>query len=177
MKTYNSMRHWTWGLLFGAALLGSTAARAEFGEVLCVGSTQTRYTPGLTNTKQQVKFSGDANLLCFGAPFFITSASIHTEGQGQLSCDLSLFAPTRSQFVVNWGDGSSSTATAEPVVNEKQNGQFVLVVEGEVTAGRFPGAIITRTLVSPTLDLDACDSSTGVTNANGSASLTVIGGQ
>jgi hypothetical protein len=176
MKTYNRMSHWTWGLLCGALILGGTAARAETADVICAGSTQTRYEPGLTNTPRSVKTSGDANLLCFGAPFFLTTASIHTEGQGMLSCDLSLLPTTPSRFVVKWGDGTSSTANGTPILSEKQNGQFVVVIQGRVTEGRFPGALITRTFVSPSLDINACNSPGGVTQANGSASLTVLGG-
>ncbi|MBN8472718.1 hypothetical protein JYJ95_39970 [Corallococcus exiguus] len=175
MKTNILRSNGTWALLLGVLLLWGGAARAELAAVACVGTTDTRYQPGLKNTEQLAKFTGDASLRCTGVPFLLlTPASIHTEGQAPLSCDLSLFSPVRSRFVIQWGDGTTSTAEAEPIVNEKQGGQFVLVVRGKVVEGRFPGALVTRTLISPTLDLNVCDSPQGVTRAEGLASLEVV---
>jgi hypothetical protein len=165
-----------WAVLAAVLMLWSTAARADSAALLCLGSTTTFYTPGITNTPRQVAFSGDVTLGCVGLPFLFTSAAIHTEGQGQLSCTLQL-APVPSQLSVTWGDGTSSTAVGQTVVNVKNLGELVFVLTGTVTQGRFLGATLVRTLTIPNLNLGVCDSPEGLTVASGPVTLEVVGGQ
>ncbi|NOK19981.1 hypothetical protein [Corallococcus carmarthensis] len=165
-----------WALLLGAFLLLGTSARAESTLITCpLGTEATHYSPGITNTPQQVTVTADAVLgPCVSLTPGIVSAKVHTTVKAPLSCSLNLGVP--SQLDITWSDGTKSVASGQTLVNVKATGQLVLVLTGNITGGRFKGAAIERTLTLLQTDLLACSTPQGVTDVAGEAMLTVVGG-
>ena len=132
------------------------------------------YRPGLTNQPQSITVTViDTQAPCVvPADTNIVSGTTHFSVTNTMSCQLSLnFASPTVTY--QWNTGDSSTAvfgTSEAI--HLADGSTQVTNLGSVTNGFAQGAIATRQVILPELDLTACSSPSGITQLSGSATLT-----
>lgn len=137
-------------------------------EVLCpLGSQTVTYNPGLTNTPSQVTVTWDLRL---DSCVSLTHPAVTSGGgSGNVvrtgSCSEIVGSSTGSQ-VITWNTGQTSTFSFTRTYSSV-NGEAVLLLTGTITSGLFYGASAVLTIVDATLDLAACNTTTGLTQING----------
>ncbi|MEV0598813.1 hypothetical protein AB0I82_05845 [Streptomyces sp. NPDC050315] len=152
------------------------APRAAAGliDITCpLGSSESRYTPGLTLNPQDTSVTEEGHVSgCVGpGARDITGAFFAGEASGTASCLGGKFSgPT----TFHWNNHSSSVIRGTGEINLKPNGNTVLVKTGEVVSGQFEGATIVLTKELLSTDLTACLTRQGVTSVSGPISLTVV---
>lgn len=169
---------------FLATSVAATVAMAPPASALtlltCTGSASVDYSPGLTNTPQNVTASGQSSADCIGTVDlqpthlqFTTSYTLQFVG----SCnDLLMNGP--SSQTIDWSTGETSEWEYD-IVFSTVNGQVLFVATGQITDGKFDGAAMdaTGTAVS---DLDAfltaCQSPTGLTHSSQPATTLTLAG-
>ncbi|RKG94095.1 hypothetical protein D7V88_00620 [Corallococcus terminator] len=156
--------------MFCSFFLLAPVAKAAPVALTCVGAEAAEFTPGLTNTPQQVSFEGLGVFGCAGLPLGIVSATIETVGQGTQSC---LGANADSLIEIKWSDDTTSLAEGSTVVSLKPTGQNVVVLTAKIVEGRFEGATLVRTLTLLNTDPTGCFTPEGVTHVAGPATLVV----
>ncbi|RYZ40831.1 MAG: hypothetical protein EOO71_14405 [Myxococcaceae bacterium] len=140
------------------------------------GNTRTTYTPGLTRTPRPVTVTTtgqfDCTLLLGGSVGSPTLAATGPAPGGFCSHPLD---PGPTQTTLTWGPNETSTLRMSAQKVEVQGARTVQTFTGVVSAGRFSGANVVRTVTYVTADLDAgCDSATGLTSARGAATLLFV---
>jgi len=170
--------------LVGAAVLlvatsvaapASAAAAAPLISVVCTGSNEIHYSPGLTNTSQTVTISGQDNAtvcvdlaqplrqLSFVAPF---------SGSFTTSCTALLSGGTGTQ-TLQWNTGETSLWHWTFQIANTVNGQLLAIADGPITSGRYAGAQMRQVVTETAADLTACSTPEGMTE-NGGPSNWVI---
>ncbi|MBZ4016409.1 hypothetical protein [Streptomyces purpurogeneiscleroticus] len=152
------------------------APRAEAGpiDITCpVGSTDTRYRPGLTIASRDTFVTEEGHVSgCAGTGAQgITGASFTGTASGTISC---LGGELSGPTTFRWNNGRSSEIRGTGQINLKPNGNTVLVKTGEVESGQFEGATIVLTKELLSTDPTACLTEQGVRSASGLISLAVI---
>ncbi|WP_146616624.1 hypothetical protein [Kitasatospora sp. SolWspMP-SS2h] len=160
-----------------AAMLGAlTAAPAHAAplDATCTGTDTTTYTPGLTNTPRTVTISGRISLSCLSPSRpAITGATITGGGTApDLTCAV-LEQPSSGTSTIAWSDGSRSTYTYTTALGPGAAGTQVLTLTGTITSGTFAPDSLLIAVVFANTDLNACNSTSGLTGRSGPATLTV----
>lgn len=139
--------------------------------VACEGTHSATWTPGLTNTAQDVTVATQSLWSC---PLSGTSASSAQKFQQELSCD-SLLQPTSVTWVIKWANNQTSTAQLSGDV-EDIDGNLVVPLTGTITAGLYQGNNIAITVTDTNLGAtlsSACSSPGGLTTASGPSILAI----
>lgn len=145
--------------------------------VNCVGTHSVTWTPGATNTPQQVTVSENSNWSSCAQVLpvpLLTSASSANQFTAQFSCQ-SILNPVPATWTINWANGETSTYAFTAEVNAVSN-NLVITATGTITAGRYKDATVVATFVLQNIGAtlnDLCDSSEGVTSAAGTSTLTI----
>ena len=157
-------------------------ARAEnpISLATCVGSHSATWSPGATNTPQDITVSTSSAWSCvqLQAPL-ITSAASTNQFTAQFSCQ-SLLAPAPATWTIKWGDDKepdTSTYQFTAQVNAVSN-NLVITAPGTITSGRYAGSSALGTFVLENLGAtlqDLCASPGGVTSAMGASTLVITG--
>ncbi|MBV1856631.1 hypothetical protein [Catellatospora tritici] len=155
-----------------------TVSAASLVTVVCPGSDDVTFSPGLRNFSQTVSFSetleGHA---CTGLGKIPGDNSFATSFSGttQLSCT-TLHASGMFTLVFTWSpSGRTSTWSAALGEVAYVNGQVVATATGPITAGDYTGSTLTSVSVYPTAQLAACLSAPGLTHLHGTVTWTVAG--
>ena len=162
----------------GCAALGALStfpASATPLVVACVGQQTTTYSPGLTLQPQTAQFVNNGTLnLCLGVGVESASAAFGNFGSGTLACTVQSAVHTNP--VYTWADGVTSTLSLDTVTNLNPNGIAVINSVGTVTAGRYLGAAVVRTVNITNLNQTACinPNGPGLTEASGPVTLTFV---
>jgi hypothetical protein len=162
-------------LLGFAMALAPVRSHAQGGLTLvaCVGTHTAAWSPGLTDTVEDVTVSTSSLWSC---PLSGTSASSSQQFSQKLSCD-SLLQPTNVTWVITWANKQTSTAQLSGDV-ENIDGNLVVPLTGTITAGLYEGNNIAITITDTNLGAalqNACSSQGGLTNASGPTALTITG--
>lgn len=159
--------------LAGAVCCGALASNASaLGVVVCDGSGQVTFSPALTNTLATRTITQSGTYATCVAPL---NPSLHTvtiapeSETGMASCLVPLGTYSQTS-TLRWNTGQTSTFTYN-VTASIDDGEFVLLLTGSITAGLLNGATATNELVLES-DPTACAGS-GVTLSSGPAVLTV----
>ncbi|RYZ42126.1 MAG: hypothetical protein EOO71_09200 [Myxococcaceae bacterium] len=129
----------------------------------------------MKNTPQNVTYRSTTTLpLClrlFGPPTFAL-ADTGNIFRANLTC-LEVLRPfATSQPTFFWGDGGASTLNLTQTRVDTDGVTTTFIAVGMVTAGRYQGAIATRTLVYANVDVtQGCLSANGLLQTNGTATL------
>lgn len=142
----------------------------------CAGNYSITYNPGLTNTPQTVSFTAQTSYtLCLPA-LGLTGTATAAATLPSIACSQLLNPPNAGTTTINWNTGESSkytwTSTAAAVA-----GAIVTTTNGTITEGKFVGSTIERITISPNIQTlqNACNRAGGLTQENGTASLTIVG--
>ncbi|RKG92975.1 hypothetical protein [Corallococcus terminator] len=140
------------------------------------GNTQTTYTPGLTRTPRPVTVATTGHFDCtllLGGPVGSPTLAATGPAPGG-ACGLPL-DPGPTQTTLTWGPNETSTLKMSAQKVEVQGPRTVQTFTGVVSAGRFSGANVVRTVTYVTADLEAgCASPTGLTSTRGAATLLFV---
>ncbi|MFJ6438396.1 hypothetical protein [Streptomyces sp. NPDC091416] len=144
------------GLLAAVGVLAAPPAAADLLDLAtCAGTATYQFSPGVTNTPQNIEVTRDIDLGVCVTPL-LASASNHVTAEFPgLKCSNLLLA-TPGQLVLTWNNGQSSTFDYTTVFNTV-NGVTSLIQSGSITAGRFAGSLAVLTMTGASLDLTACD--------------------
>lgn len=138
--------------------------------VLCTGSDQAGYSPGLTTSPQNVTLTASDTYPGCG--------SSQTSGQLTGASCAGITTPSFSE-TVNWSFGTapnqSVIAYSAVDASVRLPVGTVVTVSGTVTSGRYSGATATKqVLIVNDGNLLACLTPTGLTSAAGPATLTIV---
>ena len=151
-----------------------TPAQAELVVLSCPGTEVAAHSPALTNTPTSTAIHAHGVVgPCVGLPLGVVSAVYDLYASGVVSCSSGSAAV--SSFVVNWSDGSASGLTLSGVVVQRLAGQVIRVETSTVTAGRFLGATVVRTVTLLETGFLACGTPQGVPSLAGPVTMTVAG--
>jgi hypothetical protein len=154
-----------------AGLATALPAAADTSAVVCTGTESITYSPGLTFTPASVEYTGaDTYTSCISTPpADITSASFSFGGTATFSCTSFTLPSYTATQVVNWSDGQTSTWTYSTEVTTSPDGDDIFVADGTIVAGEFEGAQASLTVDDLPLNLLACLTPEGATEAGGPA--------
>ncbi|MGQ4490257.1 hypothetical protein ACN6LM_000787 [Streptomyces sp. SAS_281] len=156
------------GLLAAVAALAAPPAAADpLDLATCAGTATYQFSPGVTNTPQNIQVTRDIDLGLCVTPLLASASNHVTAG---LKCSNLLLA-TPGQLVLTWNNGQSSTFDYTTVFNTV-NGVTSLIQSGSITSGRFAGSLAVLTMTGTTLDLTACDNE-GLTSNTLAATLVI----
>lgn len=166
------------GLLIGTSGFAVAAtAKSSLPRLVCTGTQDINWDPGLTLTTQTVTTSGSTDLSSCTDPDdpAITSGSSSFSGPEPTSCLTLLSQPAGSEEIT-WNTGAKTTFswTATEVVVTGALGNLVVTITTDVESGRYAGQDIVYVLTSQSIDLTDCLSSSGLENASGPAAFTVL---
>lgn len=153
--------------------MGGKPAHADIVDLTCpVGGETATYSPGLTNTPQQVKVTVDgAHTTCVSlSDPTIKSANYRYILQRDISCLTSALGPYDVTY--NFSNGKSSTVHFVSSEQVRGEGELVITSIGTVTSGEFAGDMVTRTVTETTLSPEQCLTPQGVTSVTGVTTLT-----
>ncbi|MEU7164446.1 hypothetical protein AB0A70_07345 [Streptomyces morookaense] len=142
--------------LCGLVLLtGSSSAAAPpalaHEPVLCLGSENTAFFPGLSLTPRPTQIDGHASYSCSGGAAEPVAAGGHIHGEASAASCVDVHSlpaqPKPSKEIVHYADGAKSVIdyTSAPLVT-RVAGALVLTLHGPVVAGRGKDAEATRTI-------------------------------
>lgn len=143
--------------------------------VSCLSGQQTvNYSPGMTNEDRSVTASIKETYSC-GTPGSVTSATSSFTARERANCGIAFTAhDDKATYTWNSPVGSSTIAYRGTRVTRALDGTTTIVSVGSVTHGLGTGEVATRTVVLPQTDLDACNSSQGLTRQVGTATLAIL---
>ena len=156
----------------GVSVSASSAHAAS--SATCTGSSAVSYSPGLTNTPQNLSWtitdtyssctSTDTSLTAggFSGNYSLTGASCNGAG---------LFPPT--SITISWNNSQSSTMTLSMSTDVILLGTETVTSVGTVTSGELTGGTVTIVWAYPVLDPTLCASSQGVTSQSGTVALQI----
>ena len=167
-------------VVLGGLILLSLPAHAV-NLVSCTGTESITFSPGATQTPRLTTLTTATSLpLCVHASApVLMPASGHSQISHSLSCDELANGATGTK-VFQWTNGQTSTfsfvSTATTV-----DGNFVVTLNGTITAGLYQGAsAVASTVFTPLLATgnatlaDTCNTDTGVTSASGIIMFNVL---
>jgi hypothetical protein len=144
--------------------------------VLCSGSYETTYNPGLTFEAQDVEVTAHTSYNCLLHPKVASgSAQAGPFTQTDASCVDLLQGVSSGLTTVTWNTGETTTyawqATAAQI-----GGNVVVTATGTVVAGKFLGKAVLRQTVAFQSEIQsACGSENGLEQVSGSATLSITG--
>ena len=163
-------------LLAGPLLLAGPAAQASVTLLSCIGSYQTTYDPGLTNTPQNVNFATtNTYSLCLGhRP--VRSGTSHASGPiPGASCTDLFSGGDQGSTTVTWNNGQQ-TVYSWTGVAEEIGGNLIDTETGTVTSGLFTGDAVVRQSVTLLSEINnGCNSPGGLTDETGTVALLITG--
>jgi hypothetical protein len=143
----------------------STLAHAGILDATCIGEESITYSPGLTNTVQEVEIAGKADFSCLSLTDpSVTSGAVSYDTRDIRACG-DLLEEQTFDVTYKWNTGATSTANIDYTPNHV-DGQLVLEGTGTVISGLFKGATVIEafTLLG---NLDACETPEGLTGVSG----------
>ncbi|GAA0418571.1 hypothetical protein GCM10010357_44900 [Streptomyces luteireticuli] len=172
LKTMRTARASATALLLAVAfpLAGpATTAHAVTVDVLCKGTEDGTYTPGLTLEPQLVHFRGEQHMSCTSTDPTLTSRTEIFEGDFVMSCLTPLFTgPVTLTF--HWNNGRTSTADGKYIA-DSTGGNVLSVFRGKVTAGEFLGDAVETVLDDTQRNMQQCLRPEGLTHETGPYSV------
>jgi hypothetical protein len=162
-------------LVLSISLLAGLApvAHAMGGDMECSGTGTVHFAPGITNTPQQVQVTATTAVASCLAPFEFTGGTSNTASQQTTSCTNLGFSSHETTY--NWNDGATSVVDyATTVATRLADGSTQIEGEGSVISGLDSGDDAVQDLTLPELDIDACDSPTGLTSISGLVDITFL---
>ena len=148
----------------------SGATLISLVSVVCPGSDNATFSPGLRNFSQTVSFTETLEgHSCGGIGKISGDDSFTTSfaGTQELSCT-ELHIPPSYTLVFTWSpSGRTSTWNATLTQVTYASGQVIATSTGQITAGDYTGVTLTAISVYPTAQLLACLSSPGLTSISG----------
>jgi hypothetical protein len=142
-----------------------TSAHAGILDASCIGEEHITYSPGLTNTPQEVEIAGKAGSSCLSLTEpSITSYAISYDFRSTRECD-DLLKEDTFEAIYKWNTGATSTARIESTLTHV-DGQEIFEGTGTIISGLFKGATVVEafTLLG---NLDACETPEGLTSVSG----------
>ncbi|BAJ31295.1 MULTISPECIES: hypothetical protein [Kitasatospora] len=160
-------------LLAAPAVLAPPAAHAEPVAMVCTGTGQQAYRPGITLTTRPTTVTNTSDLTaCTGGP---VGSGHHRFGPFATTASCLYTPPTGPDaFDLSWDDGTTSHYEGSYLVTTA-GGQLVVTSTGTVTAGRFAGAALREVVAYLAPDLLRCATPQGVTSVSGPITIAVTG--
>ncbi|MFB7944169.1 hypothetical protein ACFC6L_04550 [Kitasatospora phosalacinea] len=161
-------------LLTAPAVLAAPAARADDPTVMvCTGTGQQTYSPGITLTTRPTTVTNTSDLTgCTGGP---VSSGHHHFGPFTTTASCLYTPPTGPDaFDLTWNDGTTSHYEGTYLVTTT-GGQLVVTSTGTVTSGRFAGKALQEVVAYLAPDLLQCATPQGVTAVSGPITIVVTG--
>jgi hypothetical protein len=163
-------------LVVAALGLAPTAASASPDSVVCTGTDDATFHPGLRTFSRTVEYSETIEGTYCAGLGKITGDNTFDSGFGgtaDLSCT-ALFGPIMFTQEFTWSpSGRTSTWTAQFGESVYVDGQLVATATGPITDGDYSGATMTLVAAYPTTQLIACLSSPGLTSIHGTMTWTL----
>lgn len=151
--------------------------------LVCTGSHEATWTPGLTSNPATILVGAQTNWSCAnvsGGPVILNGAST-SSFDATFSCG-SIFSPVSTTWTINWKDtngnpmGQSQYQFTARVTAVENN--LVIAAPGTITGGQFAGAAVVGSFTLANLAAtvqNGCNIPGGVTNASGLSTLTITG--
>lgn len=154
-------------------VLPARSAQAAGVDLLCTGSADLDFFPGLTNSPQTVFVSYTSTLSCPIAPVRISGGSGFGSFtmSGATCTDLTTAAHTATY---NWRPRAVSSTIDYSAISANLQVVSQLVQTGSVSAGMSAGDQAVSTITFLNLDLAACFTPTGLTSISGLEQLTLV---
>lgn len=167
--------------LVGLLSLG-VAPSAHAGALImtCEGTDSATFTPGLTDTQQNINYAVAVSLSCplggIGAPAGLNSGAASSMSLLAMSCNDLATGPFPLPATYNWNNGSQSVVEFELVEGAIVDGSIVLSFTGSVTSGLGQGSLVDATVTLPNVQgiLSGCTGS-GLTSLSGPTTVTFLG--
>jgi hypothetical protein len=148
-----------------------TPAHAGILDATCIGEEGITYSPGLTNTVQEVEIAGKADFSCLSlADPSITSGVVSYDTRGTRSCD-DLLEEQSFDVTYEWSTGATSTANLD-FTPSHVDGQLVFEGTSTVISGLFKGATVAEAF-TVLGSLNACETTEGLTSVGGPSVLEI----
>lgn len=165
------------GLLIGTSGFALAAtANSSLPRLVCTGTQDISWNPGLTLAIQTVTTTGSTDLSsCTDSEDpAITSGNSSFSGPEETSC-LELLAPQAGSEEIIWNTGAKTTFswTASEIVVAGALGNLVVTITTDIESGRYADQDIVYVLTSQSIDLTDCVHG-GLESASGPAAFTVL---
>jgi hypothetical protein len=159
-----------------AGVLTGPGPAAAATLLLCTGSYETTYAPGLTFTPQAVEAETHNTYdTCLLHPTVTSGASQAAYALPAASCLDLLQGTSTGQTTVTWNTGEATTYTWESTAAQV-GGSLITTTVGTVTAGKFLGNRVLRQSVAVLAAVEsACASAEGLQHETGTVLLTITG--
>jgi hypothetical protein len=156
-----------------AGVSASASSAHAASSATCTGSSAVSYSPGLTNTPQNISWTITDTYSCTSTDTSLTAGGFSGNYSfSGASCNgAGLFPP--SSGTVSWNNGQSSTMTLSVSTDVILLGTETVTSVGTVTSGEFTGGAVTIVWVYPVLNPTLCSSSQGVTSQSGTVTLQI----
>jgi len=164
----------TLGAAVPASAATSTPTLSVTPTLTCLGSTTSSYSPGLTNQPRTVTVRSASTFApCVGVPAGYT-ATASLNATRRLSCTDLLDLSSTGSSTLRWSKGGASvfSYTRTATRNELTT---VVTFTGTITSGQFTGATVVETATALNTDLNACQTSAGLTTLGYTEQLVVTG--
>lgn len=160
------------GALIPTLLLAISSVQAQTVDVTCTGTETAHYSPPLTFTPKPTSFVATTNFsVCASlSDPNISSGVIEWEGSGDLSC---VNGGSTGSAQIAWNTGETSDFDFETIVSQRPNGTVIILLDGEITAGKFVGGTMMQELTLLNLNLAAC-ATTGVETLYGPVQMQIV---
>jgi hypothetical protein len=164
-------------LATGTALVGPAPAYASPTLINCVGEVELDFSPGLTNTDQEVDYVGeDRGTACVS----LTHPTLHSfvgpfNGTSVQSC-ATLLDGGEGTETLYWNGSSTLTSEWTYTYTSQQVGTAVVyAVNGPITAGVAAGATLNQVNIIPLADFAACSTPGGLQHHQGTSTWVFTG--
>jgi hypothetical protein len=176
------------GALLAALAVTATAlaltAPSAAALVVCRGSGQQTYTPGITNSVGNVNVTDRLRIGTFDNPLLpCTGLGVRASGgrvdlayPKEVSCTDPFSPASTTSLVITWDTGATSTYTNSSTITQA-NGQAIVTSTGRMTAGLYSGHAVIGVITYLELsagELLACATPEGLTNSNSLIELTIL---
>lgn len=157
-------------VLLGGAVWAAPAAEAATTSVVCIGTADATYSPGITRDVQVGDVDVEFQLNCtqtLPLPITQLTGTATTQVTLPYSCE-NLFGspPGTSDLDIDWSTGESSNFEYTTSV-QRINATTVVTLLGLINDGRYDGSNAQLQVVYPNLSLTECDQPGGVTELEG----------
>jgi hypothetical protein len=171
------LRRWHAVAVVSAGILAvPTPASAQIENITCTGSSSQTFTPGLTNTSQEVVLGATdvyGPCVSLSHPDITSGIAVYSD-IFRLSCTTLLVAG-EAPYTIAWNDdGNSSSTMLVTFTLTNVSGQTAIKLQGTVTSGVFAGGTVTALLPYVQPNAAACASEEGLTSQTGLLTLNIL---
>jgi hypothetical protein len=142
-----------------AALVAPQPAMAVTLGTCPLGTSTVTYTPGITDTPQEVFQEGfEQSGVCVFTPLTLRSFTTSFSGFLTTSCT-DLLGEDEGEQTFFWSDGKESYWEFNSITSTDANGNVVATYTGTLSLDSeyYPGAHVQQVVTYTNLDLDSCD--------------------